>query len=144
MPGAQISCDLSITNGSGFQQDISFLLPVGDVNVNHPTGPDSYGYYFYDDSDTQFSLAPVYDFTNHRRTSEFVEVGPAPIIMVEGILIFTKRKLRDLMDIKIFVDTDADVRFIRRLTRDMQERGRSLDSIVSQYLDTGALEVSEM
>lgn len=79
---------------------------------------------------------PVYDFTTHRRTDNTILVDPAPIILVDGILIFTKRKLRDLMDIKIFVDTDPDVRFIRRLERDMNERGRSLDSVVEQYLDT--------
>jgi uridine kinase len=79
---------------------------------------------------------PVYDFTEHRRTSEIVVVEPSPIILVDGILIFTRRKLRDLMDIKVFVDTDADVRFIRRLKRDMNERGRSLNSVVSQYLET--------
>jgi len=79
---------------------------------------------------------PVYDFTTHRRTDDTILVEPAPIILVDGILIFTKRKLRDLMDIKIFVDTDSDVRFIRRLERDMHERGRSLDSVVEQYLDT--------
>ena len=79
---------------------------------------------------------PVYDFTEHRRTSETVVVEPSPIILVDGILIFTRRKLRELMDIKVFVDTDADVRFIRRLKRDMDERGRSLNSVVSQYLET--------
>jgi uridine kinase len=79
---------------------------------------------------------PVYDFTTHRRTTETILVEPAPIILVDGILIFNKRKLRDLMDIKVFVDTDSDVRFIRRLLRDMNERGRSLDSVVHQYLET--------
>ena len=79
---------------------------------------------------------PVYDFTTHRRTEETVLVEPAPIILVDGILIFTKRRLRELMDIKLYVDTDADVRFIRRLQRDMDERGRSLESVVSQYLET--------
>lgn len=79
---------------------------------------------------------PVYDFTTDQRTEDTILVEPAPIILVDGILIFTKRKLRDLMDIKIFVDTDADVRFIRRLKRDMNERGRSLDSVVHQYLET--------
>ncbi len=79
---------------------------------------------------------PVYDFTGHRRTDETVLVEPAPIILVDGILIFTKRKLRDLMDIKVFVDTPPDIRFIRRLERDMHERGRSLDSVVLQYLET--------
>ncbi len=79
---------------------------------------------------------PVYDFTTDRRTDETILVEPAPIILVDGILIFTKRKLRELMDIKIFVDTDADVRFIRRLIRDINERGRTLDSVVQQYLAT--------
>ena len=79
---------------------------------------------------------PVYDFTTHRRTDDTILVEPAPIILVDGILIFTKRKLRELMDIKVYVDTDSDVRFIRRLQRDMNERGRSLDSVVQQYLDT--------
>ncbi|WP_420631592.1 uridine kinase [Candidatus Leptofilum sp.] len=79
---------------------------------------------------------PVYDFTSHRRTQETVLVEPAPIILVDGILIFTKRRLRELMDIKVYVDTDADVRFIRRLQRDMEERGRSLQSVVTQYLET--------
>lgn len=79
---------------------------------------------------------PVYDFTNHRRTMETVLVEPSPIILVDGILIFTKRKLRDLMDIKIFVDTAADVRFIRRVQRDMTERGRTLESVIEQYMET--------
>ncbi|MBK8901876.1 MAG: uridine kinase [Anaerolineaceae bacterium] len=79
---------------------------------------------------------PVYDFTTHRRTEQTVLVEPAPIILVDGILIFTKRRLRELMDIKVYVDTDADVRFIRRLQRDMEERGRSLQSVVTQYLET--------
>lgn len=79
---------------------------------------------------------PIYDFKEHLRTAETRPVQPAPIIMVEGILIFNSRKLRELMDIKIFVDTDADVRFIRRLKRDMDERGRSLDSVVAQYMET--------
>jgi uridine kinase len=79
---------------------------------------------------------PVYDFTTHRRTEETVLVEPSPIILVDGILIFTKRKLRDLMDIKVYVDTDADVRFIRRLERDIHERGRTLESVIRQYLET--------
>ena len=79
---------------------------------------------------------PVYDFTQHRRTAKTVLVEPSPIILVDGILIFTKGKLRRLMDIKVYVDTDADVRFIRRLQRDMQERNRSLESVVTQYLET--------
>lgn len=76
---------------------------------------------------------PQYDFTVHNRKKETVRVEPRDIIIIEGILILDSPKLRDLMDIKIFVDTDADIRIIRRIVRDMKERGRSLDSVISQY-----------
>ena len=79
---------------------------------------------------------PIYDFTNHRRTGEIRLIDPAPIVLIDGILIFTNAILRDLMDIKVYVDTDADIRFIRRMQRDMNERGRSLESIIAQYMDT--------
>lgn len=81
-------------------------------------------------------LCPVYDYTVHNRSTQTVEVAPTKVIIVEGILIFQNKTLRDLMDIKIFVDTDADVRILRRITRDVKERGRSLDSVVNQYLTT--------
>lgn len=79
---------------------------------------------------------PVYDFRTHSRMSETRHVEPQPVILVEGILIFADKRLRDLMDVKIFVDTDADLRFIRRLQRDIGERGRSPESVVNQYLNT--------
>ncbi|NME83439.1 uridine kinase [Clostridium sp. SM-530-WT-3G] len=79
---------------------------------------------------------PVYSFVEHTRLEETVEVKPAKVIIVEGILIFENKQLCDLMDIKVFVDTDADVRIIRRLLRDVKERGRDLDSVVTQYLGT--------
>lgn len=79
---------------------------------------------------------PVYDYTIHDRSAETVEVRPARVVIVEGILIFENKAVRDLMDIKIFVDTDADERILRRLMRDVKERGRTLDSVVSQYLTT--------
>ena len=79
---------------------------------------------------------PVYSFSEHNRTKETVRIEPAKVIIVEGILIFENQQLRDLMDIKIFVDTDADVRILRRILRDVEERGRSLESVVSQYLLT--------
>ncbi len=79
---------------------------------------------------------PVYDFRTDRRTTETRHVDPQPAILVEGILIFADRRLRDLMDVKIFVDADADMRFIRRMQRDIKERGRSLESVVNQYLNT--------
>lgn len=80
--------------------------------------------------------SPTYDYTIHDRARETVEVRPTKVVVVEGILIFENRTLRDLMDIKIFVDTDADVRILRRIIRDVKQRGRSLDSVVEQYLTT--------
>jgi uridine kinase len=79
---------------------------------------------------------PVYDFTTYSRTAQTVRVEPHPIILVEGILIFSDARLRELFDVKIFVDTDADLRFIRRLQRDIAERGRTAESVIQQYLET--------
>lgn len=79
---------------------------------------------------------PVYSFVKHNRENETVTVEPKKIIIVEGILIFENQELMKLMDIKIFVDTDADIRFIRRLVRDVNERGRSIDSVINQYCTT--------
>ena len=79
---------------------------------------------------------PVYDFTIHNRSDRTETVWPAKVLVVEGILIFAERALCDQMDIKIFVDTDADVRILRRILRDVEERGRSLESVVNQYLTT--------
>jgi uridine kinase len=79
---------------------------------------------------------PVYDFTTHSRTSRTLTVEPFPVILVEGILIFADEELRQLMDVRIYVDTDADIRFIRRLQRDIAERGRTMESVIHQYLAT--------
>ncbi len=79
---------------------------------------------------------PVYDFKTHSRTPDTVTIQPQPVIVVEGILIFAEPELRELFDVRIFVDTDADIRFIRRLQRDIAERGRSADSVIQQYLHT--------
>lgn len=79
---------------------------------------------------------PIYDFTRHLRIEETQTITPQPIILVEGILIFAEPELRKLLDIKIFVDTDADIRFIRRLKRDIEERGRTAESVIEQYLET--------
>ena len=79
---------------------------------------------------------PIYDFTTHTRTQRTLHVDPAPVVLVEGILIFTEPALRALFDVKLYVDTDADVRFIRRLRRDTNKRGRSMDSVCRQYLST--------
>ena len=81
-------------------------------------------------------LCPVYDFTVHNRSDRTIRIDPAPVILVEGILILADRELCDAMDIKVFVDTDADVRILRRIVRDVRDRGRSLESVVNQYLTT--------
>ena len=81
-------------------------------------------------------LCPVYDFTVHNRSDETVLIKPERVIIVEGILIFENKELRDLMDIKIFVDADADVRICRRIKRDVNKRGRSLESVITQYQET--------
>jgi uridine kinase len=79
---------------------------------------------------------PVYDFTIHNRTAEKVQVQPSNVIIVEGILIFENKELLELLDIKVFIDTDADVRIIRRIMRDVSERERTLESVITQYLTT--------
>ncbi|KYG88859.1 uridine kinase [Metasolibacillus sp. FSL K6-0083] len=77
---------------------------------------------------------PVYDYVEHTRASEVIRVEPKDVIIVEGILVLEDERLRDLMDIKLFVDTDADLRIIRRMQRDIKERGRTADSVIEQYL----------
>lgn len=79
---------------------------------------------------------PIYDFATYSRSKETKRIEPQPIILVDGILLFTDARLCKLMDVKIFVDTDADMRFIRRLQRDIKERGRTSDSVINQYLTT--------
>lgn len=79
---------------------------------------------------------PVYDFVNHTRSQEVEVIEPSDVIVVEGLFVLENEELRNLCDIKIFVDTDADIRFIRRLLRDVKERGRTVDSVVDQYLNT--------
>jgi uridine kinase len=79
---------------------------------------------------------PVYDFVAHRRTAETVRVEARPVILLEGILLFVEPPLRQLLDFKIFVDTDSDVRLIRRIHRDIRERGRTLEDVMRQYLET--------
>lgn len=79
---------------------------------------------------------PVYDFTRHARTDKTQRIEPHPVVIVEGILILTEPALRALLDVKIYVDTDPDIRFIRRLQRDIAERGRTMESVIQQYLST--------
>lgn len=79
---------------------------------------------------------PIYDFTQHKRTEQTTQVDPHAVILVEGILVFVEQRLREMFDVKIYVDTPADIRFIRRLQRDIEERGRSMESVIRQYEST--------
>jgi uridine kinase len=78
---------------------------------------------------------PTYDFVHHRRAEDTIKITPRKLIIFEGIMVFTNEKVRDLIDLKIFVDTPDDIRFIRRLSRDIKERGRTVDSVIDQYLN---------
>jgi uridine kinase len=84
----------------------------------------------------QAAEVPVYDFSTHTRTSETRRVVPRPVVLVEGILVFVEKALRERFDIRVYVDADADLRFIRRLQRDIVERGRTMESVIGQYLST--------
>ena len=79
---------------------------------------------------------PIYDFKTHSRTAKTILIEPQPVILVDGILIFAEPELREMFDVKIYVDTDADIRFIRRLQRDITERGRTVNSVIAQYQQT--------
>ncbi len=123
-----------------YYRDMSYL-PLSErarLNYDHPESLETELLIEHIEQLLEYRLVriPVYDFTDHRRTEQTKLVEPSPIILIDGILIFTNGPLRELMDIKIYVDTDADVRFIRRLERDMNERGRSLESIIKQYMET--------
>ena len=123
-----------------YYKDLSHLSQEqrSNINFDHP-----------DSLDTDFMIEhirqlrdhqaielPVYDFTRHTRTQETRQINPKPVVTVEGILIFAEPALRKVLDVKIYVDTDPDLRFIRRLERDIHERGRTTDSVVHQYLGT--------
>ena len=132
--------NIALIAHDSYYKDLSALPPEerNQVNFDHPDSLET-GLLI-----EQLSLlkqnrpveAPVYDFKTHTRTSQTIHIEPHPVIVVEGILIFTEMELRSLFDIKIFVDTDSDIRFIRRLQRDIAERGRSSDSVIQQYLNT--------
>lgn len=123
-----------------YYKDLSHLCAAerAGCNFDHPRAIDTALFieHIGDLRDGRAIERPVYDFTEHRRARETVKVQARAAILVEGILIFENEDLRKLMDLKIFVDTDADLRFIRRLVRDIRERGRTLESIVAQYQET--------
>lgn len=123
-----------------YYKDLSTLSPEerSRINFDHPDSLDTPLLVEHVKQLRQMQSVeiPVYDFTRHMRVEETLHVSAQPIILVEGILIFSEPDLRKLFDIKIFVDTDADIRFIRRLKRDIQDRGRTAESVINQYLST--------
>jgi uridine kinase len=123
-----------------YYKDLSHLLREERAgrNFDHPNALDTALFieHVHQLRDGLTVERPVYDFTQHRRIAETVRIEARPVVLVEGILIFESEQLRNLMELKVFVDTDADLRFIRRLVRDIQERGRTLASVVEQYQKT--------
>ena len=132
--------DVAVLHHDSYYRDASHLPPDerAAINYDHP-----------DSLETELLIehlqgllqgrpveVPVYDFANHIRTDSTERVRPRPVIILDGILILWDRRLRDLMDVKLFVDADADVRLGRRLRRDMEERGRSPASVLNQYMET--------
>ena len=123
-----------------YYKDLSGLPPTqrADVNFDHPNSLETELLIEHIASlrDGKPVEVPIYDFSADRRTGETFTVQPCLVILVEGILIFTEPELRKMFDVKIFVDTDSDLRFIRRLERDITERGRSTASVIEQYTHT--------
>jgi uridine kinase len=131
---------ISFLQHDAYYKDLSGLPPAQRIQVNfdHPNSLES-------DLLKEHILqlrnglavnVPIYDFSTHSRTERTYTVQPRGVILVEGILIFAEAGLRELFDVKIFVDTDSDLRFIRRLERDISERGRTTENVIKQYLST--------
>jgi len=123
-----------------YYRDLRDLPPVqrAAINFDHPNSLESELMikHILQLKDWRAVDIPIYDFSKHSRTNQSIHVEPQMVILVEGILIFAEPKLREIFDVKLFVDTDPDLRFIRRLTRDIAERGRTMEMVVQQYLTT--------
>jgi uridine kinase len=120
-----------------YYKDLSGLPPTqrAELNFDHPNSLETELLieHILALRDGKAVEVPIYDFSAHSRTARTFTVAPRGVILVEGILIFVDARLRELFDVKIFVDTDADIRFIRRLERDISERGRTTESVIKQY-----------
>ena len=131
---------ISFLQHDAYYKDLSGLPPAqrAEGNFDHPNSLETklLTHHILLLKSGQPVEVPIYDFSTHSRTERTFTVQPRGVILVEGILIFAEAALRELFDVKIFVDTDADLRFIRRLERDISERGRTTESVVKQYLST--------
>jgi len=134
------SDQISYIQHDHYYRDRSHLPPEerGKINFDHPDSLENelLARHLKILKGEQSVEVPQYDFTTHVRKPETTRVEPRRVVLVEGILIFALKALRDLMDIKVFVDTDADIRLIRRIRRDMTERGRTLESVIRQYTES--------
>jgi uridine kinase len=131
---------ISFLQHDAYYKDLSGLPPVqrAEVNFDHPNSLESelLIQHIKQLKNGQPVEVPIYDFANHSRTERTYTVQARGVILVEGILLFAEPALRDLFNVKLFVDTDSDIRFIRRLQRDIAERGRTTDSVIHQYMTT--------
>jgi uridine kinase len=131
---------ISFLQHDAYYKDLSGLPPIqrAEVNFDHPNSLENELLikHILQLKKGQAVEVPIYDFSTHSRTNRTFTVQPRSVILVEGILIFAESSLRDLFDVKIFVDTDSDLRLIRRLQRDIAERGRTTDSVIKQYMTT--------
>jgi len=123
-----------------YYRDLSDLPPIqrAQINFDHPNSLESelMAKHIKTLKSGKPVDIPIYDFSIHTRTDRTIHVEPKAVIIVEGILIFSEAELREVFDVKLYVDTDQDVRFIRRLQRDIAERGRTMDMVIKQYLTT--------
>src|SRR5687767_10905663 len=130
-----------------YYKDLSGLPPTqrAQINFDHPNSLETELLIQHVASlrDGKAVEVPIYDFSTDRRTAQTFTVQPQRVILVEGILIFTEAALREMFDVKIFVDTDSDLRLIRRLQRDITERGRTTESVIEQYLSTVRQQLSD-
>jgi uridine kinase len=131
---------ISFLQHDAYYKDLSGLPPAqrAEVNFDHPNSLDNelLVWHIQQLLQGQPVEVPIYDFSTHSRTDRTFKVKPRSVVLVEGILLFAETTLRELFDVKIFVDTDSDLRFIRRLHRDITERGRTTESVIKQYLST--------
>ena len=134
------SKDITVISHDDYYKDLTHLALTEryKVNFDHPDSLDNdlFVAQLKDLLDGKSISKPKYDFVEHNRSSEYELVEPTKIIIIEGILILEDERVRDLATIKLFVESDDDIRFIRRLVRDTKERGRSIESVINQYLTT--------
>ena len=131
---------VSVLHHDSYYRDVRHL-PLEErikINYDHPDSLETslLIQHLHSLSEGQIVQVPIYDFTAHQRSAETERMEPRKVVIVDGLLILWDHELRELMDIKVYVDTDADLRFIRRLSRDIAERGRAAESVIEQYLAT--------